>query len=370
MLHAVEVKRFELSEKDALLTFLSRAYPDNPRQSDARFWAWHFLENPHAARVVPVWVAKSGERIVGQLGAIPVELKAGATRVRAQWILDLVVDQDFRRRGLGKRLVLAAQADCSVGLGVNTDEQHAPAMLESLGWERVAKIRRYNKLLFPGDAVPEISKHKIARKLVNLAYAPFRPRPNGKLSSPHESDELKREVRVVKDFDHTFDELWRDAESQWTCAVVRDHKLLAWQYRRQPGKRFNVLGLYEASELVGYVVLFFRAREPSGALSKAAITDLCYAAHDSDQIIEELLDAALRLAIERRAGSLVTDVIDASVEAKLQRAGFWRIKNAPQLMVRAADNEAMQKLLARPDNWFLTRGDSDISIFENTNESK
>lgn len=356
---AMEIKQFKLSEKEALLSFLKTAFADSPRQSDRAFWEWHFAESPYVEKDnMPVWVAKDGERIIGQLAAIPVRLKVGEETKPAIWILDFIVHEDYRGKGLGKKLILALQEFCPLGLGVNTNEQHAPVMLQKLGWKIVGKIPRYNKLLFPGEALPEISQIKPLRHLVNLGFAPLRPRSAPNLFGENSS------LRVVEDFDSSFDDFWLEASAQWPCGVVRSSKILNWQYRRQPGKRFDVLGFYENEKLLGYVVLYFRKKDSSGALPKAAITDLCYHDRNSREIIDQLLRGAVQAAVERRAGTLVTDVIDPLIQERLKSFGFWRTKNPLQLMVKS---EERQDLLYHPENWFLTRGDSDISIFEHPN---
>jgi len=359
MQNALHIKQFELSEKDALLSFLRIAYSDDPRQSDPLFWEWHYLQSPHVTLGnMPIWIAKDADEIVGQMAAIPVELKIGEVQRRAIWILDFVVRPDYRRRGLGKRLVLAAEESCPVRLGIATNEQHSPAILKSLGWAMLGKIPRYNRMLFPGNAVREISRFKTLRQFVNIVYAPLRPRLS-KRSSVHSYT-----LQAVEKFDSSFDALWREASAQWPCAVVRDSAMLTWQFSKQPGKKFEALGLYEQERLVGYVVLFVRKQDSNGALPKAAITDLCYHPSRPVEIIDELLQGALQLAVNRRVGALVTDVTDPLVEERLQRFGFWRTKNPQQLMVKSADH---QDLLYDSSNWFLTRGDSDTSIFEQSN---
>jgi len=77
-----------------------------------------------------------------------------------------------------------------------------------------------------------------------------------------------------------------------------------------------------------------------------------------------LLDAALQMAIERRAGSLVTDVLDLCLERRLKKHGFWRIQKSPRFM---ASSTEFSEVLYRPENWYLTRADSDVSIFEEPN---
>lgn len=354
----MEIAQFKLSEKDALLSFLKTAYRDTPRQSDPLFWEWHFAASPYVrADDMPVWVAKDGDKIVGQLAAIPVELKVGREQKPAIWILDFIVHEDYRGKGLGKKLILALQEFCPLGLGVNTNEQHAPVMLQKLGWKIVGKIPRYNKLLFPGEALREVAQIKPLRGLLNAAFAPFRRSPQN----------LRRKnpgIRIVEDFDSSFDELWREASGQWSCAVVRSSKLLEWQYRQQPGKKFDVLGYYENEKLLGYVVLFFRKKDSHGAIQKAAITDICYHPEKPAGVIDALLAGALQIAVERRAGTLVTDVIDPLIQERLEFFGFWRTKNPLQLMVKS---DEQQELLYNPENWYLTRGDSDISIFEHPN---
>ena len=244
MQNAVTIERFDLSEKGKLLAFLGDAFAENPRQSDDEFWSWHFVESPHSKpEKMPVWLAKSGQRIAGQLAAIPVELKVGGEILPSMWILDFVVDPEFRRQGIGKRLVRAAEESCDVMLGVNTMEQHAPALLQGLGWKIVGKIPRFHKLLFPGSALREISKIKPLSKAVNLGFAPFRPRSDKKFLRENEN------LRLLETFDADFDKLWNEASGQWNCAVKRDAEMLRWQYQKQPGKKFDILGFYEKGKL-------------------------------------------------------------------------------------------------------------------------
>ncbi|MBV9211051.1 MAG: hypothetical protein JOZ52_10500, partial [Acidobacteria bacterium] len=111
--------------------------------------------------------------------------------------------------------------------------------------------------------------------------------------------------------------------------------------------------------------LFFRKAEGGGSSSpKVSLTELCYDADDAAQVIDELLKAALRLALERRAGAMVTDVRDALIEERLRRFGFRHMKNAPPFAALTAEQ---RDLIYNDANWFLTRGDCDMSIFEDPN---
>ena len=348
----VQIKQFELSEQEALLSFLRAAYTEEPRKSDPAFWRWHFLEGPYVhADDIPLWIAKAGEEVVGQLGAIPIRLKVRDAEQRSIWYQDFNVHSDYRKRGLGKRLVQASLKSYPTALGIGFTDQAVP-VFRGLKWKTLGESHRYQRLLFPGDAVKEVARFAPLRKLFNFCYAPFRPgisQSSGRYT-----------VREITGFDESFDDLWRRASRQWSCAMIRSSGYLDWQFMRQPGKKFDAFAIYEQDRLVGYAVLFFRKPQRDGAApAKAAISDLCY---DGAAVIDELLQASLRLALERRVGSLVTDVLDPLVEERLRHLGFWRIKRAPQFMVNGSED-----LLYEPRNWFLTRADCDITINEGAN---
>jgi GNAT superfamily N-acetyltransferase len=358
MSDVLQIKQFELSEQESLLNFLRIVYPKEPRKHSKVFWEWHYLKNPHTSPGnIPLWIVKKGRDIVGQIATIPVEVKVADDTRRAIWILDFIVREDFRGQGLGKRLVATASESFPTMMALGINEQ-STAVFRKLGWAHLGGIHRYHRLLYAGDAVDEISQLAPLRLLGNLAYAASRARLR-RMSKVRTSA-----VRLISSFDTSFNDLWRRAAKQWPCAVVRNGRYLDWQFLQQPGKKFEVLGLFGGQELLGYVVLFFRKPSLRGRPPKAAISDICYDPGMPDEIIDQLLKAAIDLALERHAGSLVTDVLDGRVEDKLMRYGFRRIRKAPQFM--AFSPESGSPMYTR-SNWFLTRGDSDVTIFEDPN---
>ncbi|HEY0429309.1 MAG TPA: GNAT family N-acetyltransferase [Pyrinomonadaceae bacterium] len=359
MQNEMQIGQMKLAEKTALLDFLRQAYRENPRMSDERFWDWHFLENPYVEPDnLPVWIAKSGGRIAGQLAATPVKLEIGGETTSAMWILDLIVHDDFRRRGIARRLVLEAEKFCSVGLGINTTKQHSTAVLESLGWQVVGKIPRYSKMLYAGNVLPEISRIDLLRRGFNLLSAPFRPSFDKSQFGTGDG------LRILENFDSAFEDLRRAASDERTCRVAREPRFLEWQFIGQPAKKFEIIGYFEKEKLLGYAVVFVRRADESGSISKASIADLFYRRENSEKIVDALLGGALEIASGRGAGSLVTDATDSLVGERLLRCGFRQVKSSVQFLVKSNRRE---DLLCDAQNWFLTRADSDISIFEQPN---
>jgi GNAT superfamily N-acetyltransferase len=324
-------------------------------EREAEVWSW--------AKDMPGFVsskdfvAEDGERVVGQAATILVEVKVDDEVRRAVWILDFILLPEYRGQKLGKRLLQLARQTypTMLALGYN---QMSGNVLTSLEWVRMGMIDRYQRLLFPGYGLKEVAGIAPLRSLINLAYAPFRPSRSKTLPN------TKLAIREIGDFDSAFDELWQRVSKNFPCAIERRSAFLNWQFRRQPGKRFEVFGVYTGERLVGYAVLFFRKPEHAHAPAKAAITDICYDPENGAEIVDELLKTALRQSLERQAGSLVTDVRDPLLVERLRSFGFFRIKRAPPFMVYSPNK---RELMYEPDNWFLTRADSDVSIFEAPN---
>jgi GNAT superfamily N-acetyltransferase len=362
----VRVEQFRVEKTEALLRFLRLAYAGEARKSDPAYWKWHYLENPNTRMDdIPLWVVSCGEEIVGQLATIPVPVKAGGETRPAIWILDFIVREDFRGKGLGKQLVTAALEKYPTMITLGINEQSA-GLFRSMGWVEMGWIHRYQKLLYAGNGLAGAAGIAPVRGFLNLLSAPMR------IGAGKPEEAARYTTRTIRGFGTEFDELWERASGQWACAARRDARTLKWQFAEQPGKRFEIVGCYEKERLVGYVVLFFRkplANAGSAAgPAKAAISDILYERQNGAGIVDTLIDAALRRATELRAGSLVTDVLDGLVEERLKRRGFWRIKRSPQFMAWVATSDAGAKnVICNPQNWFLTRGDSDVSIIEEPN---
>lgn len=353
---ALQARQFTLDDRDALLAFLSRVYANDLRRSDREFWEWHYLKNPYTdTNNLPIWIALDGEKIVGHLAAIEAEIKVGDETHKTIWILDLIIDENYRRRGIAKQLVGLAEDLRPIRLGINTHEQKSPELLEARGWKIVASVPRYTRVLFPGNAFLSGSGLKnLARNAANALYS-FRRQAVAK-TRPSAG-----EIRRIERFDDTADRLWVNASATRSCIAVRRSEFLNWQYFEQPNKKFDVLGLFSDDQLRGYVVLYFRAADEQGVIEKAAISDILF--YD-ETAADALLNAALRLAIERRAGRIVTDLLNKPAEDALLRNGFFKTKSPLLLMVKSgvAENIALD-----PNEWFVTRGDSDTTIFETPN---
>ncbi len=171
----VQIKQFELSDQDAVLSFLAEAYADDPRKSDPAFWKWHYLENPYTSPDnVPLWIVKDGDRVVGQAATILVELQVLEEKRKAVWILDFILLPEYRGQKLGKRLLLLAREKYPTMLALGFNDASGN-VLRSLDWVPMGAINRYQKLLFPAYGLKQTAAFPPLRGLLNFSFAPFRP---------------------------------------------------------------------------------------------------------------------------------------------------------------------------------------------------
>jgi len=356
----IEIRQARVGDEEALLSFLRAVYPRSGRKADERFWRWYFTQNPnHDSDDPAVLIALEGERIVGQAGLLPVELRTPSGTSRAAWLVDFITDPQYRRRGLGTRMTRAAMDRYPVCLAAGPNEQ-SRGVFERLGWVDAARLSRFRRVLFPGTGAKELARWRRLRRAIDLLAAPLRPRRRA--LRPREG----YTVRAVDGFDQEFEALWEAAQRQWQLAVVRSPRYLGWQFRAQPSKRFEVIGVYADDTLVGYAVLYFRRGwSADSPPAKAAITDVCYRTDIAPDSPSELVKASLAQALDRGAGSLVTDVADPLMEKALEGLGFF--KSSYETDVIASAEGELGRLIGSQSNWYLTRADADLSILEEPN---
>jgi hypothetical protein len=64
---AIEVRQATLGDYPAIDAFIREAYEDLAPYKAHDRWRWQFVDNPFGKRAPPVWIALSGDRVVGQI---------------------------------------------------------------------------------------------------------------------------------------------------------------------------------------------------------------------------------------------------------------------------------------------------------------
>jgi hypothetical protein len=143
---------------EPLREFFAEMYsPGYVLSRDAAFLQWQFGAAPRESRQgLDVKLSLVDGKIAGCVGYIPIELNIGTRVVRAAWAANWMVDDQYRRLGLGPLLMreLSGQFDVTLALGGNRD---AHALLPRMGWTDFGDLRRYVAVL-DRDAAATLSE--------------------------------------------------------------------------------------------------------------------------------------------------------------------------------------------------------------------
>ena len=132
----IEIVEYDGTVAAAHAAFAQRNWPNKRRRREDRFNRWKF-RGPEQGAVPGLLLARRGDEIVGQTGALPAEVRIGGERLACQWICDIMVDAALRGRGVGAALLEAAKARGLITLGSNASPS-ADASMRRNGFQLLA----------------------------------------------------------------------------------------------------------------------------------------------------------------------------------------------------------------------------------------
>ena len=181
-----------------------------------------------------MWICRKDGVIVGQQCGIPVQLKAGSSSVRGSWAIDLVVDPEWRMRGVAPVLSDEQAASADVALALNVSPAAYLAYRRG-GWTDLGTVPLYVRPLRLTEALDaaEMTRDSV-RALGRLADAPLRLLDRGLGGrGPAAGFELRR----VERFDERADLLWREVAAGVPRARAPRPRLAALALRRRSRRR-------------------------------------------------------------------------------------------------------------------------------------
>lgn len=226
---AVQFLNGRTDDAPRLRTFFSAMYhPAYVLSRSEPFLTWQFASVPSNDRSgLDVKLALVDGAIAGCVGFIPVELTVGGARVRAAWAANWMVDDQYRRLGLGPLLMreLGREFDVTLALGGNRD---AHALLPRMGWTDFGDLRRYVGVL-------DVQQAALLGEVDGLATAPVG------------ADGGAVRVDAIAD-DATA--LW-DAVSVDLIGTRRTADYLRWRYVNHPLFDYRLFELRRGDALAG-----------------------------------------------------------------------------------------------------------------------
>jgi GNAT superfamily N-acetyltransferase len=337
---------------DVQAFFAAMYSPQYVMARDATFLRWQFsgLNGHTPDDPLHLKIALVDDKLAGCVGYIPVDVQIAGRTMRGAWAANWMVDDSYRRLGLGPLLMreLSKQFDVTAALGGNSD---AHQLLPRMGWTDFGNLPRYVRVL----------DDTAAGRLTST----------GVLSWPVQVDAADAidglSIRQVEQFDDLAAGLWDRIHGQTGAGTRRSAEFLNWRYQRHPNFAYVLLEATRGNSLEGLAVYRIEHVKDLPVVIVRMVELFA-----SPGAAEPLIDAIVERA--RQAGAAAVDFFCSSrcVEDPLLKRGFLRGTDSPAseipMLFQPVDRSRagvlfLAHLRADPigpsADWYVTTADGD-----------
>lgn len=340
-----EVGLYRPADRRTLDALFRRVFGHDAAEANRLRWDWRYRANPAVRGDAPIWVAREGSAVIGQVATIPVRLVVRGREIEGAWAVDAMVAPERQRQGVGEQLMRTwdAFAGASLGLGLAGGSR---GLFEKLRWPVVSipcLVKPLSRRALRRPRWPPVLNRLVSALTLPVVRVVGRPRP------------LAAETHVVRRFDEGVTALWERVSGKFDLAVRRDAPYLNWRFIAPPHVRYHVAVLRRGDETAGYVV-YRHVREPLGRVTLVV-----------DLLVDPDDDAGVRTLagwVDREARAADSDKIrcylsHAGLRRGLRRVGYFQIGASIEMFVKVNAVAVDEAFYQHPERWHVTLGDSD-----------
>lgn len=342
-------------------------------------WVWEYEKSPlgHLSGV-----AEYEGKIVGHMGLIAYSMKLGDKIVNGSQAVDLIVDPDFRGRGIflaiGKMLTeTAGKKGIPLSYGFPNRPAHAGHL--KYGWfdvcdvPELVKPMKFDKLVGSESLdkyriIKFLIRYRISRKIVSFLLRVALNVVSVFNRVFNRTDEVRKATRIgaegiavltLESFDDRFDEFWKEASTNHSITVIRNKRYLNWRFVDKPNSKYTLLSAERSGKILGYVVLCSRERKN---MRLGYIVDILVSSENRG-IVQSLLSEAIKKFRKENVDAIICWMLKDSASScnyykALKYNGFVHLVSHP-LIARVNSSQLSKEFAADSCNWFITIGDSD-----------
>jgi len=350
------ITRYTPADADDLRAFQLRTFEAGSREVDEARTAWLFDRNPcrTADGTRDIYVCRRDGEIVGQQAEIPFDLRVGDADRRAAWTIDLMVDDEWRLRGVGPGLMATQLDGRPLSFGLNLSEKGYATYTRS-GWTDLGVVPVY---LRPLDLAAAARAGLVPRRVARVAPAAG---PALRAADAAAAGMVRATGARLVDADRLdarSDDVWAAASGHYPVLARRDHAALAWRIDDRPDAALlHRHYLVVRGRPVGYAAL--RAGGTAAAPTAVVVDYLA-----PPRWVPPLLVAAGRAARRRGAVAMSVKTRNGPADRALRLAAFVRRDRGADEPVRFMghpdDDVNVNAVVSDPDAWFVTSADSDL----------
>jgi GNAT superfamily N-acetyltransferase len=312
-------------------------YWNKRKRITAEYLYWKFRgENGHELKAFILAVDKGN--VVGQLGLIPCSIIVDGEFIGAQWACELMVDRDYRGKGIAKLLYEFAYTIKPITLGSDP----SPAAAISMKRAGFVGLKGPYKFFFPG-VLGEITKlkgfnSKILNKIPNPFLIVF------KLWNFFRNQE--------KFYRINFEDLGKNkngfSQTDERISVLHDAEFMKWRLNSFKDYYHGIQLYTDGNQSIFSI---YRGRD------SYLITDYSAAG------LAPLLDILSRVAVESRAKEISRIKLMANSRSEffvLLFLGFLPFRTRTEIIFHCADEQLKQKMLNKYFHYTFMDSDENI----------
>ncbi len=345
----MEVVLREAEHDPEMFRLYQEVFGDAATEASRHRWGWQYRQNPAVKTTGPViWMAREGERLLGQMATMRVGLWFGGRELKASFGNDYFVRLDAQGRGLGILLSNAWSDNEDVALALGLTPSSYP-LFKKLGFKDVGPVPFFQKIVDP----QAVARRRLGQVPGDLAAPALALGLRLQMGKPPEAPGDVA-VTPIADFGAEYDALWERAKASYMMCVRRDAAYLRWKYVLCPHRRYDLREARRRGVLVGYAVS--REQDYRG-LRLGWIVDLF--SDTGDQATKDALIAdILRTFLDHGVARAQAYTMNAPLAGDLRRHGFFPDASAVQFCVR--QNVDPQGAYEDLGGWNLMFGDGDL----------
>lgn len=350
---AKSVRRYQPEDREMVDSFQLDMFGPDARQTRPAYFDWLYGSNPDMhGEDRPLWILDRKGKVVGQQGAMPVELQVDGHMHEAQWALDLMVRPEWRMRGAGPLLSDAMLESADLTMAVGVSEEASKAFV-SAGWVDMGRLPLFVRplrasCLLADRGAPwwliELVKKTPQEAIGASAWAVSRVLET--VSGTH--------LEPIAAFDSRVDDLWTRACEDYPIAVRRDSTYLKWRFDHPAhAGRYRRFYLVRGEQVLGYVV------------TRVGVWHEMPVGHIVDHFspmrwTAPLLGEAVEQLHTQEVAAVFYEGLDHRAELALHALGFLTGPALTTFMLKASrELSVTDEWLRDPKHWFVTGGDAD-----------
>jgi RimJ/RimL family protein N-acetyltransferase len=346
------VRAYKEEDKDKLIEIYRREWGQSAAEKFASRWRWEFESSPNNPRQAPyVLILQYHNIVVGFLAGIAVNLSVGGRMHNMLWIVDYVTDP--RHRGRGDKLVKKAiQAFTTIA---GFPDNSLGNLLKRLGILNICSLPLFVRPLNMNYIVGTFVRNKYIIKIAGILLDGI-----FELVFKRNVCQGVKDVSITKafSFDDRIDRFWSEIHSDYHCIVVRNKEYLNWRFVTCPVEHYTILFAKKKGEILGYIIL--RCATKNGTRIGYIVDTLAKLTQKG--VAQCLISEAIEHFRTENVHKIVCYVKNKRIQRLLNANGFFRWRSSCRLAGYTNAPDISVKAFKNPENWFLTRGDSDLDL--------